>query len=342
MPSFPAMLYPFRNLIWVTSALLALTIIGTTGMHLIEGWGWFDSFYMVLTTFTTIGYGEIHPLSHQGRIFNSGLIIVGVVLFALLFGTLTQLLLEFELLQFFGKRKMERQISRLSNHYIICGAGRVGRSTARELAAQSVPFVVVDQHLEEGDVLERDWLFMEGDATHEKTLQVAGIERAAGLVAAITTDAGNIFIVLTARSLNPKLKIIARASEEEAARHLKKAGADIVVSPYLSAGQRIAQGLLRPNVLDFVDLTAGARDQKLTMIIEEIQVHPNSPLAGITIGNSGIHRDFGVIILAIKHADGRSQFNPRAHDLISPGDYLIAMGDPQSMVNLQVAVTVRS
>lgn len=336
------MLYPFRNLIWVTSALLALTIIGTMGIHLIEGWGWFDSFYMVLTTFTTIGYGEIHPLSRQGRIFNTGLIIVGVVLFALLFGTLTQLLLEFELLQFFGKRKMERQISRLSNHYIICGAGRVGRSTARELAAQSVPFVVVDQHLEEGDDLERDWLFMEGDATHEKTLQLAGIERAAGLVAAITTDAGNIFIVLTARSLNPKLKIIARASEEEAARHLKKAGADIVVSPYLSAGQRIAQGLLRPNVLDFVDLTAGARDQKLTMIIEEIQVHPNSPLAGITIGNSGIHRDFGVIILAIKHADGRSQFNPRAHDLISPGDYLIAMGDPQSMVNLQVAVTVRS
>lgn len=336
------MLYPFRNLIWVTSALLALTIIGTMGIHLIEGWGWFDSFYMVLTTFTTIGYGEIHPLSRQGRIFNTGLIIVGVVLFALLFGTLTQLLLEFELLQFFGKRKMERQISRLSNHYIICGAGRVGRSTARELAAQSVPFVVVDQHLEEGDDLERDWLFMEGDATHEKTLQLAGIERAAGLVAAITTDAGNIFIVLTARSLNPKLKIIARASEEEAARHLKKAGADIVVSPYLSAGQRIAQGLLRPNVLDFVDLTAGARDQKLTMIIEEIQVHPNSPLAGITTGNSGIHRDFGVIILAIKHADGRSQFNPRAHDLISPGDYLIAMGDPQSMVNLQVAVTVRS
>jgi len=336
------MLYPFRNLIWVTSALLVLTIVGSTGIHLIEGWGWFDSFYMVVTTFTTIGYGEIHPLSHQGRLFNTGLIIVGVVLFALLFGTLTQLLLEFELLQFFGKRKMERQISRLSNHYIICGAGRVGRSTARELAAQSVPFVIVDEHLERGDVLEKDWLFMAGDATHEKTLQLAGIERAAGLVAAITTDAGNIFIVLTARSLNPKLKIIARASEEEAARHLKKAGADIVVSPYLSAGQRIAQGLLRPNVLDFLDLTAGARDQKLTMIIEEIQVHPSSPLAGTTIGSSGIHRDFGVIILAIKHADGRSRFNPRAQDLISAGDYLIAMGDPQSMMNLQAVVTASS
>ena len=334
------MLYRFRNLIWVSSALLVLTILGTIGLHLVEGWGWFDSFYMVVTTFTTIGYGEIHPLSHQGRILNVGLMIVGVVLFALLFGTLTQLLLEFELLQFFGKRKMERQISRLSDHYIICGAGRVGRSTARELAAQSVP--IVDEHSSKADLLEKEWLFLAGDATHEKTLQQAGIANAAGLVAAITTDAGNIFIVLTARSLNPKLKIIARASEEEAARHLKKAGADIVVSPYLSAGQRIAQGLLRPNVLDFLDLTAGARDQKLTMIIEEIQVHPNSPLAGTTIGASGIHRDFGVIILAIKHADGRSQFNPRAQDQISASDYLIAMGDPQSMINLQAVVTAAS
>ena len=336
------MLHRFRNLIWVSSALLVLTTVGTIGLHLIDGWGWFDSFYMVVTTFTTIGYGEIHPLSHRARVFNVGLIIVGVALFALLFGTLTQLLLEFELLQFFGKRKMERQISRLSNHYIICGAGRVGRSTARELAVQSVPFVIVDEHLEKADVLEKDWLFMAGDATHEKTLQQAGIERAAGLVAAITTDAGNIFIVLAARSLNPQLKIIARASEEEAARHLKKAGADIVVSPYLSAGQRIAHGLLRPNVLDFLDVTAGARDQKLTMIIEEIQVHASSPLAGTTIGSSGIHRDFGVIILAIKHVDGRSRFNPRAQDLISAGDYLIAMGDPQSMMNLQVVVTAGS
>jgi len=336
------MLRAFRNVIWVGAALLVLTVVGTTGIHVVEGWTWFDSFYMVVTTFTTIGYGEIHPLSHAGRLFNVGLIIVGVVLFALLFGTLTQLLLEFELLQFFGKRKMERQISKLSGHYIICGAGRVGRSTARELAAQSVPFVIVDEHSTKGDMLEKDWLFMAGDATHEKTLQQAGIQQAAGLVAAITSDAGNIFIVLTARSLNPQLKIIARASEEEASRHLKKAGADIVVSPYLSAGQRIAQGLLRPNVLDFLDLTAGARDQKLTMIIEEIPVLQNSPLAGITIGASGIHRDFGVIVLAIKHPDGKSQFNPRAQDQIAAGDYLIAMGDPQSMTSLQAAVMVRT
>jgi len=336
------MLHAFRNVIWVSSALLILTVVGTIGIHVIEGWSLFDSFYMVVTTFTTIGYGEIHPLSHPGRIFNVGLIAVGVVLFALLFGTLTQLLLEFELLQFFGRRKMERQIARLKGHYIICGAGRVGRSTARELAAQSVPFAIVDENPSKGDLLEKDWLFMAGDATHEKTLQLAEIHHAAGLVAAITSDAGNIFIVLTARSLNPKLKIIARASEEEAARHLKKAGADIVVSPYLSAGQRIAQGLLRPNVLDFLDLTAGARDQQLSMIIEEIKVDPNSPLAGTTIGASGIHRDFGVIILAIKHPDGKSRFNPRAQDQISAGDYLIAMGDPQSMANLQAAVTIRS
>src|SRR5436305_115221 len=187
------MLQRFRNLIWVSSALVVLTIIGTIGLHLIEGWGWFDSFYMIVTTFTTIGYGEIHPLSHGGRIFNVGLILAGVVLFALLFGSLTQLLLEFELLQFFGRRKMERQIARISGHYIICGAGRVGRSAARELASQSVPFIIIDHRELRLVLLDKDWLLLVGYATHEKTLREAGIERAAGLVAATTSDAGNIF-----------------------------------------------------------------------------------------------------------------------------------------------------
>jgi voltage-gated potassium channel len=233
---------------------------------------------------------------------------------------------------------MERQIGRLSGHYIICGAGRVGRSAGRELAKKPATFVIVERDQAQTDGLPPDWLVILGDATQESTLIAARIEHAAGLVAATTTDAGNIFIVLNARSLNSNLKIIARASEEESAKHLTKAGANTVVSPYVFAGHFIAQGLLRPNVVDFLSLTTG-RDGGHEMVIEEIAVRQQSPLAGSTVGESGIHRNYGVIVLAIKHADGRTRFNPHAHDEIRAGDYLIAMGEPASMSNLELAAT---
>ncbi|MBV9073836.1 MAG: potassium channel protein [Acidobacteria bacterium] len=329
-------LQTFRKVLWIGCALLILSAIGTIGFHLIEGWSWLDSFYMVVITFSSIGYGEVHPLSRTGRIFNVGLIICGALAVALGIGSLTEALLEFELLQYFGKRKMDRQIARLSGHYIICGAGRVGRSAARELAKKPVPFVVVEREQAKAEALDPEWLVIHGDATQESTLQAARIQEAAGLVAATTTDAGNIFIVLNARSLNPKLKIIARASEEEAAKHLTKAGANSVISPYVFAGHYIAQGLLRPNVVDFLTLTTG-RDGRHDMVIEEIAIGASSPLAGTTIGQSGIHRDYGVIVLAIKHPGGETRFNPQARDEIGAGDCLIAMGEPSNMSNLELA-----
>ena len=338
MPNSPAAhaFRTFRKVLWIGFALLVLSAIGTVGFHVIEGWSWLDSLYMVVITVSTIGYGEVHPLSPAGRIFNIGLITGGALLVALSIGTLTQALLEFELLQFFGRRRMERQIARLSRHYIICGAGRVGRSAARELAKKPAAFVIIEKDQAKLEGLNSDWLSIIGDATQESTLIAARIEHAAGLVAATTTDAGNIFIVLNARSLNSKLKIIARASEEESAKHLTKAGANTVISPYTFAGHFIAQGLLRPNVVDFLSLTTG-RDGSHEMVIEEIAIPAQSPLAGITIGQSGIHRDYGVIVLAIKHPDGDTRFNPQARDQISAGDYLIAMGEPANMSNLELA-----
>ena len=326
----------FWKVLWIGVALLILSAIGTVGFHLIEGWSWLDSLYMVVITFSSIGYEEVHPLSRAGREFNIGLIVCGAVVVALGIGTLTRALLEFELLRFFGRRRMERQIARLSGHYIICGAGRVGYSAARELARKPSQFVIVESDQSKADGLPSDWLVILGDATKESTLMNARIEEAAGLVAATTTDAGNIFIVLNARSLNPKLKIIARASEEESAKHLTKAGANTVVSPYAFAGHLIAQGLLRPNVVDFLSLTTG-RDGDHEMVIEEIAVRPGSSLAGSTIGESGIHRNYGVIVLAIKRADGNTRFNPHARDEILEGDYLIAMGEPAAMSNLETA-----
>jgi voltage-gated potassium channel len=315
--------------------LLLLTAAGTAGFHFIEHWSWFDSFYMVVITLSTIGYAEVHPLSYAGRVFNTGLIIAGVALVFLMIGALTQALLEFELVKVFGRRRMEREVANLRDHYIICGAGRVGHSVALELARNSCPFSIVESEEKSIADLDAKWLAILGDAASEKTLREAGIERARGLVAATTTDATNIYIVLTARSLNPRLKIIARASEERAEKHLKTAGADVVISPYAAAGHRIAQSFLRPNVLDFLDI-ATDRSGTLEMVIEEIRVGESSPLAAMTVGSSGIHHQFGIMILAIRHADGNTRFNPAAQDPIHAGDYLIAMGEPPQLAKVEI------
>src|SRR5215469_2682481 len=322
-------------------ALLSLTAAGTAGFHYIEHWSWFDSFYMVVITLTTIGYQEVHELSHAGRVFNVAIIIAGVALVFLMIGALTQALLEFELGRVLGKRRMEREIAGLKDHYIICGAGRVGRSVAAELARKPCPFVIVETAENRANILDPKWPVVVGDAASEKTLREAGVERAQGLVAAATTDATNIYIVLTARSLNPDLKIIARASEESAQKHLKTAGADVVISPYVAAGHRIAQSFLRPNVLDFLDI-ATARSGTLEMVIEEIAVTPQSQLAHCTIGSSRIHHEFGIMILAIRGGNGEIRFNPHADDPIRSGDYLIAMGEPSQMNKLEEMAGART
>jgi voltage-gated potassium channel len=326
----------FRNLRLIGIALLCIVLFGTGGFHFIEGWSWFDGFYMVVTTLTTIGYQEVHPLSHAGRTFNLFVIVAGVALLFLAIGALTQALLEFELQTFFGRRKMERDINRLSDHYILCGAGRVGRSVARELAGKPVPFVVVEQNEAKAARYGGEWLTLVGDATQEQTLRDVHIERAQGLVAATTTDATNLYIVLTARALNPKLKIIARASEEDAEKHLLKAGADSVVSPYVFAGARIAQSFLRPHVVSFLD--TATTHLGIDLEIGEVRIAEGSSFAGKTIESSRIRQDRGVIILAIKRPQGM-RFNPSPEDRIDPGDFLIAMGEPSQLRQLESMAT---
>jgi len=321
-------------------ALIALVLIGMAGFHFLEHWSWFDGFYMVLTTITTIGYGEVHPLSQAGRVFNSFIIITGVGLVLLFFGGATQALLEFELQSVFGRRRMDREISRLSHHYIICGAGRVGRSVARELARKPLPFVIVDSSQEKlARYSAEGWLTLGGDATQAHVLRELRIEQASGLVAATTTDATNIYIILTARSLNPDLTIIARASEEEAEKHLLKAGADHVVSPYNFAGYRIAQTFMRPHVVDFFD-TAMSEEKPLE--IEEVQVQAGSRFAGQTIEGSRIRQEMGVIVLAIKGEDSHMRFNPSPDEVIHAGDHLIAMGEPVGLRRLENTATERA
>ncbi len=328
-----------RNLRVILSLLLVLALIGTVGFHLIEGWSWFDSFYTVLITITTIGANDAR-MSEPGRAFSVFVIVVGVGLVFLAIGALASALLEFELRKFFGRRRMEREIGRLNNHFIICGAGRVGRSVARELTSKPAPFVVVDNNPEKMRKLDEKWLALPGDATQESTLHTARIEHASGLVAAATTDAINLYIVLTARSLNPKLKIIARASEEDADKHLRKAGADIVISPYNFAGHRIAQSFLRPNVIDFLDL-ATATDRQMDLELAEVRVETGSAFVGKTIATSQIRQTMNVIVLAIKR--GREMhFNPESDDAIEAGDFLIAMGEPGGLRRLEESATEKA
>ena len=328
------------NLKIIFLALVVLVILGMTGFHILEGWSWFDGFYMVLTTISTIGYGEVHPLSHAGRIFNAFVIVTGVGLVLLFFGGATQALLEFELQSVFGRRRMDREISRLSDHYILCGAGRVGRSAARELARKPLPFVIVDSDAGKlARYSSEGWLTLIGDATQASVLQQAHVERARGLVASTTTDATNIYIILTARSLNPKLNIIARASEEEAEKHLLTAGANHVVSPYNFAGYRIAQTFMRPHVVDFFDT---AMNQQLPLEIEEVQVQSGSRFAGKTLENSRIRQEMGVIVLAIKGEGSHMRFNPPPDEMIHEGDHLIAMGEPHGLRRLEQWATERA
>jgi voltage-gated potassium channel len=327
----------FRNLKLIASALVVVTLIGMTGFHYIEGWSWFDGFYMVVTTLSTIGYQEVHPLSQAGRVFNVGLMLTGVSLVFLGIGSLTQALLEFSLRKFFGRRKMEREIDRLKDHYIICGAGRVGRSAARELARKPAAFLIIEQNETKAARYSNDWLMLVADATEEQTLRQAHIERARGLVAATTTDATNLYIVLTARNLSLGLKIIARASEEGAEKHLLKAGADSVVSPYSFAGQRIAQTFLRPHVVSFLDTATTHLGMDLE--IGEVEIGANSEFAGKTVGSSRIRQERGVIILAIKRQHGM-HFNPSPDDQIEPGDCLIAMGQPAQLRQLELAAAL--
>jgi voltage-gated potassium channel len=325
-----------RNLKFLSAALLCVAIIGTAGFHFIEHWNWFDGFYMVLTTLTTIGYQEVHPLSQAGRYFNVGVILAGVGLVFLILGALGQALLEFEFNHVFGRRRMEREIAKLKGHYIICGAGRVGRAVARQLQAEPVPFIILENNEEKAARVRADtnWLVVHADATLESQLQAARIDQAAGLIAATTTDATNTYVILTARGLNPTLKIIARASEEGAEKHMRTAGADQVVSPYSFAGFRIAQAFLRPHVINFLEV-ALVRSSELGLELEELTIDSSSVYVGQELHSSGIRQELGITVLAIKREGKDMKYSPAADALLCAGDHLIVMGEPLKLRELE-------
>ncbi|MFN0168948.1 MAG: potassium channel family protein [Bryobacteraceae bacterium] len=317
-------------------AIGATLAFGTAGFILLENYPPFDAFYMAIITVTTIGYAEIHPLSHVGRIFNSVLILLGVTIVFLAIGAMAQTVIELELGEFFGQRRTKRMIDKLEDHFIVCGFGRVGRGAALELQRTGVPFVVVDK---EDERVERailsGMLAVVADSTRDQTLRDVHVDRARGLVTALSTDADNLFVVLSARNLNPKLFLAARVSEEEAEQKLRLAGANLVFAPYTSAGHRLAQGMVRPHVQQFLDFASLG----MNVAIEQVRVADSSAFVSQTIQQMQLRRDFGVIVLAIRKASGEMQFNPPAEALIGASDYLIVMGEPPNLRRLEEILT---
>ncbi len=315
----------FRKKMFLVLALIFLIIaFGTLGYMGIEGWNFLDSIYMTVTTLTTVWYREIHELSTKGIIFTIFLIVggVGVMLYALSTGA--KVILEGELKEIFGRKKLEKKIKELSDHYIICGYGRMGRIISKELKAEGVRFVVVEKapvSLEENGGV----LILEGDATQDHVLKEAGIENARGLISVLPTDAENLFVVLSARGLNPNLLIVSRAVEEGSEQKLLRAGATKVISPYHIGGLRMAHTVLKPTVVDFIEVATKSGNIGLQM--QEIIIQEGSPLIGLTLEECGIGRDLGVIIIAIKQSTGDTNFNPTFRSSVKARDTLIALGE---------------
>ena len=303
----------------------AVVFFGVVGYMVLQGWSFLDALYMTVITITTVGYGEIGKLSQSGRVFTIILIFLGIGTMAYFLGVVAQAMVELQIRSIIGRRKLGLRIRAMKKHYIICGYGRIGRIISHELKTQNIPVVVVDNDQASRPLLESDDIpYIIDDATNEEVLKEAGIERAKGLVAVVSSDADNVFVTLTARGMNHGLFIVSRADDEKAERKLLRAGADRVVMPYLIGGQKMAQTIIRPAVTDFLEFTV--HDKDIELKLEELTVSQASRLNGVTLVDSGIRQEMNIIIVAIRKADGKMVFNPSSQTRIEAGDTLIALG----------------
>jgi voltage-gated potassium channel len=326
---------PKKKLQLAISAIVGLIAFGTIGFKVIvDQLSWFDSFYFTLITLTTVGYSEPPHTTEGSRYFTAGLIILGVGTLGYALSSAAQAVIESELLSTFGKRRMYKDINKLSGHYIVCGAGRVGAGVIRDISRSGHDLVVIEGDESIADrLLAQGQLVLMGDATNEDVLKAAGIERARGIVCAVSSDPDNLYITLTARDLNKELRIISRANDEAAVGRLLKAGANKVVSPALTGSARMAQMLLRPAVADFIELAT--MTERLELEIEQVEIGQDSPFIGRALKDTGIRSEHGVIVIAIRRADGAMIFNPIADTMIEERDALVALGSHSSLETLE-------
>ncbi len=302
----------------------ALTLVGAWGYNRLEGWSWSDSFYMVFITLSTVGFSEVHPLGPAGRAWTIFLVVSGVTLVGYTATRAIEFFTDVDLIENRRRKRMNKRIEQLHDHYVVCGFGRVGQQVVEHFLAAGQQVVVIDREDREGRLEAGDVPYVLGDAENESSLEQAGIERAAGLVAAVDSDTENVFITLTARQLNPRLRVIGRASNTETARKLQLVGAERVVSPYVASGRRMAHLALRPHAVDFFDVLSDPL-QGLNVEVHEMEIGTDSPLAGRSMKDSDLRRSTGVIVVALRRA-GEIELNPDPDRVLEPGSHLIALG----------------
>ncbi|MBO8130254.1 MAG: potassium channel protein [Candidatus Marinimicrobia bacterium] len=321
----------FRHIKAAIIFLTGVIVFGTIGYIVIEKWNFIDSFYMTIISITTTGFEEVHPLSHTGKIFTILIIVFGISAIAYTAGRATQYFIEE---YFFRSRRMMEKIRKLKDHYIVCGFGRMGKQICKELKNNGASFVVIESNPEQQETLkESGYLYIEGDATNDETLIESGVKRAKGLVSVVEKDADNIFVTLTARDLNRNLFIVTRAINEGSERKLIKAGANRVIKPYELGGHRMVQMLLRPYVVDFIDIVGKRGVYNLAM--EEIQVEDGSILVGSKIAETPIRRELNIIVIAIYTKEGKFIYNPGPNVIIQSNDTLIVIGEENNINKLK-------
>ena len=317
--------------------LIATILFGTGSYVFVEGMSPFEAFYMTMITISTVGFSEIKPLSEVGRGITIIVIVMGISLLTYTLGQVARIFVEGELRRVLGRKKLERQIAALQNHYIICGYGRIGHVIVKELMAAGTPLVVIDQNPAAIEALEDiGAIYLNMDATSEEALLAAGLLRARGLVTAVSSDADNVFISLSAKGIRPDIFILARASDVKNESKLLRAGASRVVCPYQMGGRRMAEILDKPTVVDFLDQTMMHNELGLQM--EEAIITAESSLTGKTVVSSNLRQEFGVIIVAIKRNSGEMIFNPGPHEIFHAGDVIVVIGKTKELERMSKAI----
>lgn len=322
-----------RRLFLVLLALLVILAIGTAWYTVVEEWTVLDSLYMTVITLTTVGYGEVEPLSQESRLFTILLILLGVGAVAYALSSLGEYFLTSGILDRIREQALRRMIAEMENHIIICGAGRVGRSAAETLQEIGRDFLIVDERPMVGEELrERGWTVLEGDATRDETLLEAGIERAAGMMVCTGSDSDNLFIVLSARALKEDLLIVARSVDISSEAKMRRAGADKVISPHGIGGRHMANMILRPNVVDFMEHVT--LDTGLELWLEEVKIGEDSPIAGKTVVETDMRKRTGVTLVALLRKDDKISVTPDADTRFEAGDRLIVLGSKKQLAAL--------
>jgi voltage-gated potassium channel len=324
-----------KKILTSIGVLLMILIYGTSGYMLIEDTSLTDAIYMTVISITTVGFSEVIPLSSAGKYFTIFLIFGGVGLFLYIVSLITQAMVEGGLQTYLGRRHMEKKLAVLKDHYIVCGFGRIGKVISKILHENRRTFVIIENNPEEINTIEElGYLVLRGDSTNDDILKTANINDAKALIAVTSSDADNVYIILSARVLKPDIYILARSSGKKGAEtKLLRSGANKVFSPYEIGARRMAQSLVRPTVIDFIDLTV--HDGELGLRLEELQVSGKATFANKTLMQSGIRSEHDLIVVAIKREKGEMLFNPNPNTEILPGDILVVLGEHTNIQALE-------